>query len=72
VVPAHVSALDGKTVRHSHDRANGTQAIDMVSAWAPATRLVLAQVTVDEKSNEITAVPEILSPPRALLAARRQ
>jgi predicted transposase YbfD/YdcC len=60
ILPAQVIALDGKTVRHSHDRANGKQAIHMVSAWATANRLVLAQVKVDEKSNEITALPEIL------------
>jgi len=64
VLPAQVIALDGKTVRHSHDRANGKQAIHMVSAWATANRLVLAQVKVDENTqrvpDEITALPEIL------------
>jgi len=61
VLPAQVIALDGKTVRRSHDRASGKRAIHMVSAWATANRLVLAQVKVDDKSNEITALPEILS-----------
>jgi len=56
VLPAEVIALDGKTVRGSQDRVNGRQAIHMVSAWASANRLVLAQVKVDEKSNEITAI----------------
>ena len=60
VLPTQVIALDGKTVRGSHDRANGKAAIHMVSAWASANRLVLAQVKVDDKSNEITAIPELL------------
>jgi predicted transposase YbfD/YdcC len=59
VLPTEVIALDGKTVRGSHD-ATGKGAIHMVSAWATANRLVLAQVTVDAKSNEITALPELL------------
>lgn len=60
VLPAQVIAIDGKTVRGSHDRANGKATIHMVSAWASANRLVLAQVKVDAKSNEITAIPELL------------
>lgn len=60
VLPAQVVALDGKTVRRSHDRSAGKKAIHMVSAWASANRLVLAQVKVDDKSNEITALPELL------------
>jgi len=60
VLPAQVIALDGKTVRGSQDRANGKQAIHMVSAWASANHLVLAQMKVDQKSNEITALPELL------------
>jgi predicted transposase YbfD/YdcC len=60
VLPAQVIAIDGKTVRRSHDRANGKAAIHMVSAWASVNRLVLAQVKVDAKSNEITAIPELL------------
>ncbi len=57
---AGVVALDGKTLRRSHDAANGKKALHMVSAWAAENRLVLAQVAVDEKSNEITAIPEVL------------
>jgi predicted transposase YbfD/YdcC len=53
--------LDGKTLRRSHDRSSGKAAIHMVSAWASANRLVLGQVKVDEKSNEITAMPDLLS-----------
>jgi len=55
-----VIAIDGKTIRHSFDHADGKGAIHMVSAWATTNRLVLGQVKVDEKSNEITAIPELL------------
>jgi len=55
-----VIAVDGKCVRGSHDRANGKEAIYMVSAWATENRLVLGQVVTDEKSNEITAIPKLL------------
>lgn len=51
-------SIDGKTIRGS--RENGKKAIHMVSAWASETRLVLGQIATDEKSNEITAVPELL------------
>lgn len=55
-----VVAIDGKTVRGSHDRANGKQAIHIVSAWAVKSGVSLGQVKVDDKSNEITAIPELL------------
>ena len=55
-----VIAIDGKTVRRSHDRNRGKKAIHMVSAWAAENSLVLGQVKTDEKSNEITAIPELL------------
>lgn len=55
-----IVALDGKTLRRSHDRTNGKAAIHMVSAWAATNRLILGQVKVDEKSNEITALPALL------------
>lgn len=55
-----VVALDGKTLRHSFDTAAGTAAIHIVSAWASRARLCLGQVKVEEKSNEITAVPALL------------
>lgn len=60
VLPAQVIALDGKTVRRSHDRSSGKGPIHMVSAWATANRLVLGQVKVEDKSNEITALPRLL------------
>ena len=53
-------SIDGKTLRHSFDHATGQGAIHMVSAWASANRLVLGQVKVEEKSNEITAIPKLL------------
>jgi len=55
-----IVAIDGKTVRRSHDRVLGKKAIHMVNAWASDNRLALGQVKVDEKSNEITAIPELL------------
>jgi predicted transposase YbfD/YdcC len=60
LIGGEVIAIDGKVLRRSHDRGIGKGAIDMVSAWASANRLVLGQVKVDEKSNEITAIPELL------------
>jgi len=55
-----VIAIDGKQSRRSHDRATGKSPIHMVSAWASENQMVLGQVKVDEKSNEITAIPELL------------
>ena len=54
-----VVASDGTTLRRSFDRATGKGAIHLVSAWAPATRLVLGQRKVDEQANEITASPAL-------------
>ncbi len=53
-------AIDGKTNRGSHDRGVGKSAIHMVSAWASEVGLVLGQLKTDEKSNEITAIPELI------------
>ena len=55
-----IVAIDGKTLRHSYDQAAAKKAIHMVSAWADGNRLVLGQVKVDDKSNEITAIPKLL------------
>ena len=55
-----VVALDGKTLRRSHDRTNGKAALHLVSAWASSNRLVLGQVAIDDHSNEITALPVLL------------
>ena len=62
---AHLSAgeivaIDGKTLRHSYDSGGDKGAIHMVSAWAHQNRVVLGQRKVDDKSNEITAIPELL------------
>ncbi len=53
-------AVDGKTLRRSFDAASEKSALHMVSAWSCEERLVLAQIATDEKSNEITAVPQLL------------
>lgn len=57
---AGVVAIDGKQLRRSHDKQIGKGAIHMVSAWGEANGLVLGQQKVDEKSNEITAIPLLL------------
>ena len=54
-------AIDGKTLRRSHDRSRGLGALHSVSVWASEFGLTLAQVATAEKSNEITAIPELLS-----------
>lgn len=58
--PTGVIAIDGKTVRRSHQKKKGKAAIHMVSAFAARQRLVLGQVKVNEKSNEIVAIPKLL------------
>jgi predicted transposase YbfD/YdcC len=60
VIPGEVVAIDGKTLRRSHDRGKGVAALHLVSAWATANRVVLGQVATDAKSNEITAIPQLL------------
>jgi predicted transposase YbfD/YdcC len=60
LVAKEVVAIDGKTLRHSYDNGGDKKAIHMVSAWATELILVLGQVKVNEKSNEITAIPELL------------
>ncbi len=55
-----VVAIDGKTLRRSFDRAAGKSALHMLHAWSVDQRLVLGQLAVDGKSNEITAVPKLL------------
>jgi predicted transposase YbfD/YdcC len=60
VTDGQVVAIDGKTLRRSFDRASSKSAIHMVSAWASANHISLGQVVVDDKSNEITAIPKLL------------
>lgn len=55
-----VIAIDGKTLRRSHDRSNDKKAIHMVSAWASSNQVVLGQLKTREKSNEIKAIPVLL------------
>jgi len=56
-----VVSIDGKSLRGSKDRSQGQEAIHLVSAWASTNRIVLGQVQTDQKSNEITAIPELLA-----------
>jgi predicted transposase YbfD/YdcC len=60
VMGDQVVAIDGKTLRSSYDRRSNKAAIHMVSAWAAENGVVLGQLKVDEKSNEITAIPKLL------------
>lgn len=60
VTGGQVIAIDGKELRHSFDKFLGKKAIHLVSAWANENRLILAQRKVDSKTNEITAIPELL------------
>ncbi len=55
-----VVAIDGKTLRRSHDKSKDKKAIHMVSAWASENKVVLGQLKTKEKSNEITAIPMLL------------
>jgi predicted transposase YbfD/YdcC len=55
-----VIGIDGKTLRHSYDRGANKGAIHMVSAWASSQRLILGQRKVEDKSNEITAIPKLI------------
>src|SRR3954470_15557052 len=57
---AEVVAVDGKTLRRSHDRARGQGPLHLVSAWATAHGVVVGQQATDAKSNEITAIPALL------------
>jgi predicted transposase YbfD/YdcC len=61
-LPREVIAIDGKQLRRSHDGSElGHAAIHLLSAWATEQELVLGQLRVDEKSNEITAIPALLA-----------
>ena len=60
VTAGQVVAIDGKTLRRSYDRRSAKAALHMVSAWATHNRVVLGQLKTEEKSNEITAIPELL------------
>ena len=60
IAQGEVVAIDGKTVRRSHDRTRSKAAIHMVNVWASSNGLALGQAKVEEKSNEITAIPKLL------------
>ena len=60
ITSGQVIAIDGKTARASHDNSPFSRATHMVSAWATSNGLVLGQVAVPEKTNEILAIPELL------------
>jgi predicted transposase YbfD/YdcC len=60
IIQGQIINIDGKQLRGSKDKVLGKRAIYMVSAWAEENELVLGQRKVDEKSNEITAIPELL------------
>lgn len=60
VIAGEIVAIDGKVLRGSQDKWTGKGAIDIVSAWASANHLILGQVKVEDKSNEITAIPNLL------------
>jgi len=55
-----VIAIDGKTIRRSHDRSNGKEALHLVHAWASENHVLLGEIETDTKSNEITAIPKLL------------
>ena len=59
-ISREIIAIDGKTLRRSHDRGKARGALHLISAWATANRVVLGQVATDAKSNEITAIPRLL------------
>jgi len=59
-LPGEWIHLDGKAMRHTRCRGRGLGALHVVSAWAGQTGLTLGQVAVDQKSNEITALPQLL------------
>ena len=59
-ISEEVIAIDGKQNRRTHDKSLGKKAIHMVSAWASQNELVFGQIKVDNKSNEITAIPKLL------------
>ena len=55
-----VIAIDGKTLRGSYNRQDRASTIHMISAYASSNKLVLGQLKTEEKSNEITAIPELI------------
>lgn len=60
LIPGEIISIDGKTAKHSGSKSKGKKAIHIVNAWATEQRLVLGQIKVKNKSNEITAIPELI------------
>lgn len=60
LIPGEIISIDGKTVKHSGSKSKGKKAIHIVNAWATEQKLVLGQLKVKNKSNEITAIPELI------------
>ena len=60
ITDGQVIPIDGKTARRSHNKRSNKSAIHMVHAWAAANGILLGQLKTEEKSNEITAIPELL------------
>ena len=60
ITEGEIVAIDGKTLRHSYDTGTNKAAMHMISAWANEANLVLGQLKVNEKTNEITAIPKLL------------
>ena len=60
ITDSQTVAIDGKTLRRSHDRSSNKAAIHMVGAWATKNGIALGQLKTEDKSNEITAIPELL------------
>jgi predicted transposase YbfD/YdcC len=60
-LPKTIVPIDGKTLRGSHERSRGLKRLHVVSAWSCANGLSLGQLQVDGKSNEITAIPELIN-----------
>jgi len=59
-ISGDIVSIDGKTIRGSKDLSNNRKAIHIISAWSAANGLVLGEIATDEKSNEITAIPDLL------------
>jgi predicted transposase YbfD/YdcC len=60
LMPGEIISIDGKTLKHSGSKGIGKKAIHLVNAWASEQKLVLGQTKVNDKSNEITAIPELI------------
>jgi len=72
VTSGEIIAIDGKTLRRSHDRSANKAAIHMVNAWACHNGLSMGQYKTDQKSNEITAIPKLLVSFKRLGMAKSQ